>query len=143
MIVKVKRLSDEAVLPSYAHKGDAGMDLYSVEDAELKPGERKLVGTGIKIAVEEGYEAQVRPKSGLAIKEGITVLNTPGTIDSGYRGEVKVILVNLSDKVFEIKKEQKIAQLIFAKVEEAKLEEVEELDETSRNEGGFGSTGLN
>jgi len=142
-MVKVKRLSDEAALPSYAHKGDAGMDLYSVEDVELKPGERKLVGTGIKIAVEEGFEAQVRPKSGLAIKEGITVLNTPGTIDSGYRGEVKVILVNLSDKVFEIKKGSKIAQLIFAKVEEAKLEEVEELDETSRNEGGFGSTGLN
>ncbi|MFH1587296.1 MAG: dUTP diphosphatase [Candidatus Diapherotrites archaeon] len=142
MKVKISKISGEAILPSYAHPGDAGMDLYSVEETELLPGERKLVGTGIKIALENGYEAQVRPKSGLAIKEGITVLNTPGTIDAGYRGEVKVILVNLSDRAFGIKKGQKIAQMVFAKVEEAELEEVEELDETSRNDGGFGSTGL-
>lgn len=140
--VKISKINDEAVLPSYAHPGDAGMDLYSVEETEIKAGERKLIGTGIKIALENGYEAQIRPKSGLAIKEGITVLNTPGTIDAGYRGEVKVILVNLGDRAFGIKKGQKIAQMVFAKVEEAELEEVEELDETSRNDGGFGSTGL-
>ncbi len=142
LIVKISKANKDAVLPSYAHPGDAGMDLYSVEETEIKAGERKLVGTGIKIALETGYEAQIRPKSGLAIKEGITVLNTPGTIDAGYRGEVKVILINLGDKAFGIKKGQKIAQMVFAKVEEAKLEEVDELDETPRNDGGFGSTGL-
>ncbi len=142
MIVKVKKLSKDAKLPERALKGDVGFDLFSNEEAVLKPGEWKLIGTGLKIALPEGYEAQVRPKSGLALNHGITVLNTPGTIDSGYRGEIKVILINLSDKEFKIEKGQKIAQIVFNKVEIPELQEVAELDTTERNERGFGSTGL-
>jgi len=138
--VKIKKLKDVKT-PSYAHKGDAGVDLYSAEDYILKPMERKLVSTGIKIAVPLGYEAQVRPKSGLAIKHGISIVNTPGTIDSGYRGEVCVIAINLGNEDYKIEKNSKIAQMVFKKVEEAELEEVEELDDTTRGEGGFGSTG--
>ncbi|MDO8627131.1 MAG: dUTP diphosphatase [Candidatus Diapherotrites archaeon] len=140
--LRVKKLVQEAIVPHYVHPGDSGMDLYSVEEAVLLPGERKLVSTGLSIAVEKGFEAQVRPKSGLAANFGITVLNTPGTIDSGYRGEVKVILFNSSKQEYKISKASKIAQLVIAKVEEAKIQEVEELDETVRGEGGFGSTGL-
>jgi len=142
MIVKVKKLTKDAKLPVQALPGDVGFDLFANEELVLKPGERKLVGTGIKIALPESYEAQVRPKSGLAINHGITVLNTPGTIDAGYRGEIKVILINLSNEEFKIEKGQKIAQMVFNKVEIPKLEEVEELDKTARNERGFGSTGL-
>ncbi|MCK5283598.1 MAG: dUTP diphosphatase [Nanoarchaeota archaeon] len=138
--IKLQRISDVKVL-SYAHEGDAGMDLYSAIDYVLKPGERKLVPAGIKIAVPKGYEAQVRPKSGLALKYGISVVNTPGTIDAGYRGEVGVILINLGQEDFVINKNSKIAQLIINRIEEAKIVEVESLDETSRGEGGFGSTG--
>jgi len=138
--VKIKKLKDVKT-PSYAHKGDAGVDLYSAEDYILKPMERKLVSTGIKIALPEGYEAQVRPKSGLAVKHGISIVNTPGTIDAGYRGEVCVIAINLGNEEFKIEKNSKIAQMVFKKVEEAELEEVEELDDTIRGEGGFGSTG--
>jgi len=139
--VEIKKIK-ETQTPSYAHEGDSGVDLYSAEDYSLKPMERVLVSTGIKIAVPLGYEAQVRPKSGLALKHGITVLNTPGTVDSGYRGEIGVIVINLSNEPYEIKKGKKIAQMVFVKVERADLELVEELDETARNEGGFGSTGL-
>ncbi|RLG70429.1 MAG: dUTP diphosphatase [Candidatus Iainarchaeum archaeon] len=142
MIVKVKKLTKDAKLPAQALPGDVGFDLFANEEVVLKPGERKLVGTGIKIALPEGCEAQVRPKSGLAINHGITVLNTPGTIDAGYRGEIKVILINLSNEEFKVEKGQKIAQMVFNKVEIPKLEEVEELDKTARNERGFGSTGL-
>ena len=140
--VKIEKLDDSATLPAYAHEGDAGMDVYSNEDYELKPGERKLVSTGIRIAVPAGYECQVRPKSGLAVNHGISIVNTPGTIDSGYRGEVKVIVINLGKETFKIEKNKKIAQLVFNKVEQAVLEETESLDTTTRNDGGFGSTGL-
>ena len=139
--VMVKRIHPDAVIPRYAHDGDAGVDLYSVEDVTLEPGERKLVPTGLKIAFPRGYEAQVRPKSGLAIKQGLSVLNTPGTVDHGYRGEVGVIAVNLGNEKVEIKKGMKVAQMVFNEIEEATFEETDELDDTSRGEGGFGSTG--
>ena len=129
-------------MPNYAHVGDAGMDIYSAIDYMLKAGERKLVPTGIKMALPKGYEAQVRPKSGLAVKHGISVVNTPGTIDSGFRGEVCVILINHGEEDFEIKKDSKIAQMVIKQVEQAEIVEVESLDETARGEGGFGSTGL-
>lgn len=139
--VKIKKIKDNAILPKYAHKGDAGVDLYSTGDYTLKPGERVLVSTGIKIAVPKGYEAQIRPKSGLALNHGISIVNTPGTIDSSYRGEVRIIIINHGKENFKIEKGKKIAQMIFNKVEEAEFEEIEELDNTARGEGGFGSTG--
>lgn len=142
MKILVKKLQQDAKSLGYAHEGDSGLDLFAAESAVLRPGERKLIGTGIKVAIQPGYEAQVRPKSGLAIEHGITVLNTPGTIDSCYRGEVKVILVNHSNKDYKVEKGRKIAQMVLCKVEKAEIEEVDELDETPRNEGGFGSTGL-
>ena len=138
----MKKLSKDAIVPSYAHSGDSGMDLFANEAAELQPGERKLVRTGIAVAVPKGFEAQVRPKSGIALKDGISVLNTPGTVDSGYRGEVGVILINLGSKAQKIEKGKKIAQMIISRVEEASVEVVEELDETRRGSGGFGSTGV-
>jgi dUTP pyrophosphatase len=140
--VRVKKIDGNAKELEYAHEGDSGMDLFANEDTLLEPFQRKLVGTGIKIAFEQGFEAQVRPKSGLAVKHGITVLNTPGTVDSSYRGEVKVILINLGNEPYKIERGKKIAQLVFCRVEKAVVEDVEELDETSRNDGGFGSTGL-
>ena len=139
--VKIKKIK-EVKTPSYAHKGDAGVDLYAAEGYLLKPMERKLVSTGIKIAIPDGYEAQVRPKSGLAIEHGISFVNSIGTIDSGYRGEIKIPCINLGNEEFEIEKGNKIAQMVFNKVEEVVFEEVDDLDETTRNEGGFGSTGL-
>ena len=139
--VKIKKVADVKT-PSYAHKGDSGVDLYAAEDYTLKPMERKLIATGIKIEIPHGYEAQVRPKSGLAIEHGISHANSIGTIDSCYRGEIKIPLINLSDKPYKIEKEKKIGQMVFAKVEEAVFEEVDELDTTTRNENGFGSTGL-
>ncbi len=138
--VKIKKIKENAIVPEYAHEGDAGVDLYSTEDYLLKVGERVLVSTGIKIAVPEGYEAQIRPKSGLALEHGISVVNTPGTVDSCYRGEVGVIAINHGNEDFKIEKGKKIAQMIFNKIEEAEFEEVEELDNTRRGEGGFGST---
>ncbi len=142
MNVRIKKMREDAKIPEYSHEGDSGMDLYASEDLTIMPGERKLVGTGIKIALPRGIEAQVRPKSGLAVNSGITVLNTPGTIDSGYRGEIKVILVNLGNKAFKVGKGKKIAQMVFARVEFPEVSLVEKLDETKRNGGGFGSTGL-
>ncbi|MBU2099838.1 dUTP diphosphatase [Candidatus Micrarchaeota archaeon] len=141
MKVQVKKLSEETKM-EFAHKGDAGIDLYAAETVEILPGEIKLVKTGIKIAIPEGFEGQVRPKSGLALNNGITVLNTPGTIDSGYRGEVCVITINHSKKKFTAEKGKKIAQLVFNKIEIPEIELVEELDDTARGENGFGSTGL-
>lgn len=139
--VEIKKVK-EVKLPNYAHPGDAGIDLYSAEQVVLKPGERKLILTGIKMAIPAGYEGQVRPKSGLAIKHGISIVNTPGTVDAGYRGEVGIIAINLSKEEFKVEKNSKIAQMVFNKIEEADIVEVEELDKTSRGEGGFGSTGL-
>ncbi len=142
MKIKIKKISENAVIPHYVHKGDAGMDIYSVKDKELKPGERFAIPTGLKFEIPMGYEMQIRPKSGLAANFGITVLNTPGTIDCGYRGEVMVILLNSSKENYLVKKGEKVAQAVIAKVEEAEIEEVEDLSETSRGEGGLGSTGL-
>jgi dUTP pyrophosphatase len=118
------------------------MDIYSAIDCVLKPLERKLIPTGIRIAVPKGYEAQVRPKSGLALKYGISVVNTPGTIDAGYRGEIGVILINFGNEDFVVQKNTKIAQIVINKVEHANLIEVDTLDETTRATGGFGSTGI-
>ena len=139
--VQITCIHDDAVIPKYAHDNDAGVDLYSCEDATLKPGERKLIKTGIKIAVPEGYEAQVRPRSGLAIKHGLSICNTPGTVDAGYRGEICVILINHGQEKFQVEKGMRICQMIFNKVEQAEFEEVDELDQTTRGEGGFGHTG--
>ena len=139
--VKIKKIAD-AKMPSYAHKGDSGMDLYAAESCLLKPMERKLIATGIKIAVPYGYEAQIRPKSGLAIEHGISHANCVGTIDSCYRGEIKIPMINFGDKAYKIEKGKKIAQMVFAKVEEAVFEDANELEETARNDKGFGSTGL-
>lgn len=129
--------------PAYATALSAGMDLKAdiSEKITLKPLQRVMVPTGLFIALPEGYEAQVRPRSGLAAKHGITVLNTPGTIDADYRGEIKVILVNLSDESFDIEPGERIAQMVIAKHERVEWKEVDELDETQRGAGGFGSTG--
>lgn len=140
-VVKIKKSSD-AKVPSYAHIGDSGADLYSTEDVVLEVGKISLIGTGIHTAIPQGYEAQVRPKSGLALKHGIAFVNSVGTIDSGYRGEIKVIAINLGKEPYEVKKGTKIGQLVFQKVEHATFEETDDLDATSRNHGGFGSTGL-
>ena len=139
--VKIKKVADVKT-PFYAHKGDAGVDLYAAEDYLLKPMERKLIGTGIKIEIPYGYEAQIRPKSGLALEHGISHANSIGTIDSSYKGEIKIPMINFSDKQYKIEKGKKIGQMVFAKVEEAVFEEIEELEATTRNEQGFGSTGL-
>jgi dUTP pyrophosphatase len=129
-------------LPAYASVGAAGMDVVAAETLTLRPGSRHAVATGFAMAIPAGYEVQVRPRSGLALKHGITCLNTPGTIDSDYRGEVKVILANLSDEPFEVKRGDRIAQLVPAPVQRAAFAEVETLDETARGAGGFGSTGI-
>lgn len=130
-------------LPRYETQHSAGLDLAAATDEVivLKPGERALVPTGFSMALPDKYEAQVRPRSGLALKHGITVLNTPGTIDADYRGEVKVILVNLGDEAFTIERGMRIAQMVIAPVTQAAFQEVTNLDDTARGEGGFGSTG--
>ena len=140
MLLKVKKLSPEAVLPSYSHPGDSGLDLFSNECKDLPPGEVCLIKTGISIELPDGTEAQIRPRSGLALKNGITVLNSPGTIDAGYRGEVGVILINHSKKTFQIKKGMKIAQMVIKPVFTVDVTEIYSLTETSRGSGGFGST---
>lgn len=142
MKLLVEKINENAIIPFCAHKGDAGLDLFSIEEVVINPGERKLIHTGIKIGLPENTEAQIRPRSGLALKHGITVLNTPGTIDEGYRGEIGVILINLGDKSFNIEKNMKIAQMVIKPVLSVKIEEVKELDESERGEGGFGSTGF-
>lgn len=129
-------------LPAYASEGAAGMDVVAAETLTLRPGTRHAVATGFAIAIPAGFEVQVRPRSGLALKHGITCLNTPGTIDSDYRGEVKIILANLSDDNFEIKRGDRIAQLVPARVQRATFAEVATLSETARGAGGFGSTGV-
>ncbi len=128
-------------LPAYATDGAAGMDVVSAEDFILAPGARHAVATGFAMAIPDGFEVQVRPRSGLALKHGVTCLNTPGTIDSDYRGEVKVILANLGAEPFEIRRGDRIAQLVLAAVQRATFEILDNLPETARNAGGFGSTG--
>ncbi|MEI7527617.1 MAG: dUTP diphosphatase [Elusimicrobiota bacterium] len=140
--VLVQKMAPDSVVPKYAHEGDAGVDLYSAGTFTLQPGQRLLVPTGIKMAIPHGYEGQVRPKSGLALKHGLTVLNTPGTVDAPYRGEVGVIVINHDPKLaYEIKKGEKIAQMVFNKVEYVTFKETSELAVTTRGEGGYGSTG--
>lgn len=141
--VQVKRLPHGSglPLPAYATSGAAGMDVVSAEDVTIAPGARHAVATGIALAIPQGYEVQVRPRSGLALKHGITVPNTPGTIDSDYRGELKVILINHGTEPFAIHRGDRVAQLVLAPVVQAAWEEVTELDATDRGEGGFGSTG--
>ncbi len=141
--IRLKRLDHGAglPLPAYATDQAAGLDVVAAEDVTLAPGARHAVATGFAIAIPEGYEVQVRPRSGLALKHGITCLNTPGTIDADYRGEVKVILANLGDAPFEVKRGERIAQLVPAAVQRASFAEVAELDDTARGSGGFGSTG--
>ncbi|MEE8574228.1 MAG: dUTP diphosphatase [Thermodesulfobacteriota bacterium] len=143
MKVRFKRLSDAALLPSYAHPGDAGMDIFSSEALRVAPGETRLVKTGLTIELPENTEAQVRPKSGLALNHSVTVLNTPGTIDEGYRGEIGVILINHGKNDFTVEEGMKIAQMVIKPVVRVEIEEVDELSDTTRGEGGFGSTGLN
>lgn len=142
MKIKIKKLSEKAIVPHYVHEGDAGMDVYSVVDEIIKKGQRKLIPTGLAFEIPLGYEIQVRPKSGLALKSGITVLNTPGTLDAGYRGELGVILFNTDEKDYEVKIGEKIAQIVLNKIETAEIEIVEALEDSSRGSGGFGSTGL-
>ena len=142
VLLKLKKIDENAVIPKYAHEGDAGMDLYSTKQYLLKPGEIVLVSTGLKFEVPEGYELQIRPKSGLALKYGITMPNSPGTIDAGYRGELGVIIINHGKEDFKINPGDKIAQAILNKIEKAEIKIVEELSETSRGDGGFGSTGF-
>jgi dUTP pyrophosphatase len=141
--IELKRLPHGEGLPApaYATDGAAGLDVVAAEDLTLAPGRRHAVATGFAIAIPPGYEVQVRPRSGLALKNGITCLNTPGTIDEDYRGEVKVILANLGDQPFEVRRGERIAQLVPAPVLKASFREVSELSETSRGTGGFGSTG--
>lgn len=141
MVLRFKRIHPDAVLPAYAHTSDAGMDIRSVEDIAIPAGKRALVHTGLVMLLPPMYEAQVRPRSGLALKSGVTVLNTPGTIDSGYRGEVGVILANFGDADFQVKKGDKIAQVVIAPVTQPEVVETDEIDETDRGAGGFGSTG--
>jgi len=139
--VPVVRLDPDLPLPSYAHPGDAGADLVTAVDLTLQPGERALVPTGIALAVPEGYVALVHPRSGLAARHGLSIVNTPGTIDADYRGEVKVILINLGEEDFHIRRGDRIAQLVIAPVVQALWAEVADLEETARGAGGFGSTG--
>ena len=141
--VQIKRLphGEGLELPHYATDGAAGMDVLSAEDVTLAPGARHPVATGLAVAIPPGYEIQVRPRSGLALKHGISVPNTPGTIDSDYRGELKVILINLGTEAFDIRRGERVAQLVLAPVTQARWDVVEQLDETERGAGGFGSTG--
>lgn len=146
LAMQIKRLphSEGLPLPKYMSDHAAGMDLYAAVNPEMiiAPGEWKLVPTGLQIAIPEGYEAQVRPRSGLALKQGVSVLNTPGTVDADYRGEVGVILMNHSKENLVIKRGDRIAQMIINKIEHVKIEEVPELPETKRGAGGFGHTGV-
>lgn len=141
--IELKRLPHGEGLPapSYATEGAAGLDVVAAEELTLSPGERHAVATGFAVAIPEGYEVQVRPRSGLALKNGVTCLNTPGTIDHDYRGEVKVILANLGSEPFEVRRGERIAQLVPAPVLKARFREVAQLGETGRGSGGFGSTG--
>lgn len=142
-VIKIKRLPHNEILPEYKTAGAAGMDLCAALSAaiELKPLERKLIPTGLKIELEHGYEAQIRPRSGLSIKHGITLINCVGTIDEDYRGEVCVPVVNISSESYTIKPGERIAQMVISKVEQAEIRIAAELSSTQRGEGGFGSTG--
>lgn len=141
MEIKVVKLNPAATIPHYAHPGDAGLDLFAIEETIIPPGETKLIKTGIAIALPPNTEAQIRPRSGLALKHSITVLNSPGTIDAGYRGEIRIILINHGKKAFQVIPKMKIAQMVVAAIICSKVTVVTELNNTCRNEDGFGSTG--
>lgn len=142
-MIHLKKLNKDATIPGYAHEGDAGCDLTSCEDVVIAPGERALIPTGIAVSIPEGYAGFVQPRSGLAARHGISIVNTPGLIDSHYRGEIKVVLINMDPHdSFSVKCGDKICQFVIQKVERARFEQVDELDETVRNSGGFGSTGV-
>jgi dUTP pyrophosphatase len=142
--ILIKKLHSDVNLPAYETSGSSGMDLqaYISEEIILKPGERKLIPTGLSIAIPENLEIQIRPRSGLAYKKGISVVNTPGTIDSDYRGEIKVLLINLGKEDFIIKKFERIAQMVVCPITKVVLSETNDLPDTIRGEGGFGSTGV-
>lgn len=143
MEVRIKRLDRQLPLPRYAHAGDAGLDLFAAADIEIEPLHRALVPTGIAVAIPDGYAGFVQPRSGLALRHGLSFVNTPGLIDSHYRGEIKVIAVNLDASTpISIARGDKVAQLVIQAVANVELAEVDELDETMRGEGGFGSTGV-
>ncbi len=144
MKIKIKKLKPNAIIPKYMSKGSSGMDLFACLDNKiiLKPFEIKLIPTGIAISLPEGYEAQIRPRSGLALKYGIILPNSPGTIDADYRGEIKIIISNIGKKDFVINHGDRIAQMVITKVEKCEIIEVDNLDETQRGENGFGSTGI-
>tara|TARA_A100001011_G_scaffold397733_2_gene499714 strand:- start:121 stop:561 length:441 start_codon:yes stop_codon:yes gene_type:complete len=142
--ILIKRLSKEVSLPKYETKGSSGMDLAANLETgiDLKPGETVIVPTGLAVSIPNGFEAQIRPRSGLAAKKKISVLNTPGTIDSDYRGEIKIILINLGKELFTIDKGLRVAQMVICPITKAELEEVDDLNNTDRGDGGFGSTGI-
>ena len=142
--ILIKRLSKDVTLPKYETKGSSGLDLAANTDKQIKilPGKSEIIPTGLAVAIPKNFEIQIRPRSGLAAKSQISVLNTPGTIDADYRGELKVILINLSDKVFVVEKGLRIAQMVLCPVVKATLKEVTELEDTERGSGGFGSTGI-
>ena len=141
--IQIKKLSNEVLTPKYETSGSSGMDIaaYIKQDITIEPGEKALIPTGFSLSIPLGYEVQIRPRSGLAAKKGITILNTPGTIDSDYRGEIKVILINLSKDGFSVKSGERIAQMVVCPIKQVVVEEVKELSETNRGIGGFGSTG--
>ena len=142
--ILIKRLSKDVALPKYETEGSSGLDLAANTNKQIKilPGKSEIISTGLAVAIPKDFEIQIRPRSGLAAKNQISVLNTPGTIDADYRGELKVILINLSDKVFVVEKGLRIAQMVLCPVVKAKLKEVTELENTKRGSGGFGSTGI-
>ena len=142
--ILIKKLSKKVTLPKYETDGSSGLDLsaYIDKNIEIKPGKSKIIPTGLAVAIPENFEVQIRPRSGLAAKNQISVLNTPGTVDSDYRGEIEVILINLGEKSFIVEKGLRIAQMILCPVVKAKLKEVESLEDTRRGTGGFGSTGV-
>lgn len=141
-IVHIKRVHNDATIPYKAHVDDAGLDLCSVEEKVIKPGESALIATGIQLELPAGLEAQIRPRSGLALKHSLTVLNSPGTIDAGYRGELKVILINHGNNDFTVTKQMRIAQMVIAPVLQVTLEEIDALSHSERDTGGFGSSGV-
>ena len=140
-MLKIRVTGDLDLIPVFATKGAAGADIKAASDGEIKPGEYKLVKTGIKLEIPEGYEAQVRPRSGLALKYGVTLLNSPGTIDSDYRGEIGAIMINHGNQVFTYKRGDRIGQLVFAKVINCEFIQSDFLSDTDRGSGGFGHTG--
>lgn len=140
--LKIEFVHADAKLPVQARAGDAGMDLFSIVEVTLDPGERALIGTGIKIELPDGFEAQVRPRSGLALKHGVTVLNSPGTVDAGYRGEVGIILINHGSEPFTVEKGMRIAQMVIQRVPNVELVQVKSVSDSERGEQGFGSSGL-